>query len=200
VIQLRVAPIVEGHGEVAAFPIVLRNIWFSMLGGVGLEILRPIRGKRNLLVSANHRELERAVLLAANKLAAARPASAKELILILVDADRDLPCVLGPQLTSTAHAARSDKDSICVVTNVEYETWFVAAAESLRNYLPSAADKEFPSDPEGQRFGKGWIKARLRAYSETVDQPKLSAVMDIQLCRRQSASFDKLCRELEKRL
>jgi hypothetical protein len=102
-------------------------------------------------------------------------------------------------LTSAANAARRDKDSVCVVANVEYETWFVAAAESLTRYLNLAGDKMLPSDPERLRLGKGWIKARLPAYSETVDQPKFSAVMDLRLCRRHSPSFDKLCRELEKR-
>jgi hypothetical protein len=192
VIELRIAPIVEGHGEAAAFPVVLRSIWMTMLAGTGLDVLRPIRTKRNVLVSAGKRELERAVLLAASKLAAAQPPATKELILILVDADKDAPCVLGPALTAAAKAARGDKDSACVVANVEYETWFVAAAESLRSYLDLSWDKVLPSDPERLRLGKGWIKARLPAYSETVDQPKLSAAMDLALCRRNSPSFHKL--------
>jgi hypothetical protein len=37
-------------------------------------------------------------------------------------------------------------------------------------------------------------------YAETVDQPRLTAAMDLQMCRERSKSFDKLCRELEKRL
>ncbi|HUE73910.1 MAG TPA: DUF4276 family protein [Pirellulaceae bacterium] len=197
-IELRVAPIVEGHGEVSAFPILLRNIWHLLLGGIAIEVLRPIRNKRNLLAAKDKRELGRAVTLAAMKLAAAKPAAAKELILILVDADRDLPCVLGPEITAAAAAVRRDKGTVCIVANVEYETWFVAAADSLRKYLDLTSDPQLPSDPERLRLGKGWIKARMPTYSETVDQPKLSAVMDLQLCRRQSTSFDKLCRELER--
>jgi predicted ATPase len=42
------------------------------------------------------------------------------------------------------------------------------------------------------------IKSRVK-YSETIDQPAMTADMDLSLCRRRSPSFDKLCRELEKR-
>ena len=197
-IDLRVVSIVEGHGEVSALPLLLRRIW-GLIGGGGLDILRPIRSKRNLLVSATGRELDRAVQLAAHKLTAANPPAAKELILILVDADRDLPCLLGPQLTASAQKARGDKDSVCVVANVEYETWFAAAADSLKAYLNLKRDKVMPLDPERSRQGKGWVKARFSGYSETVDQAKFTALMDLDLCRRRSPSFDKLWREIEKR-
>jgi hypothetical protein len=58
-----------------------------------------------------------------------------------------------------------------------------------------------PEDPEGQRAGKAWVQKRYRGvkYSETVDQPAMTMRMDLSLCRSRSPSFDKLCRELEKR-
>jgi len=37
-------------------------------------------------------------------------------------------------------------------------------------------------------------------YAETIDQVRLTTAMDLNLCRSRSKSFDKLCRELEKRL
>jgi hypothetical protein len=60
-------------------------------------------------------------------------------------------------------------------------------------------DNDPPADPEQQRCGKGWIEHRFKGpkYSETVDQPRLTAAMDLHLCRQHSPSFDKLCRELE---
>ena len=39
-----------------------------------------------------------------------------------------------------AKTARSDVDIMCIVANIEYETWFVAAAESLRDYLSLPVD------------------------------------------------------------
>ena len=125
------------------------------------------------------------------------------LILILVDAEDDCAKLgsLGPLLLARAKAARPDLDISCVIANVMFETWFVAAAESLTEYL-DLEGVEIPDDPELARAGKGWIKKHMRTgrYSERVDQPSLTTKMDLQLCRKRSRSYDKLCRELESRL
>ena len=122
-----------------------------------------------------------------------------KLILILLDADDDLPCELGPKVLQLAYSARSDHNISCVIANVEYETWFVAAADSLSQFLSLKEGESAPTDPESDRCGKGWIKTRFQGikYSKTVDQPKLTAHMDLSMCRRRCPSFDKLCRDLE---
>ena len=54
-----------------------------------------------------------------------------------------------------------------------FETWFAAAAESLRgkNNLPDDLPK--PKDPEQEGLGKGWIKKHLpKKYKETIDQAR----------------------------
>ena len=38
-----------------------------------------------------------------------------------------------------------------------------------------------------------------RKYSETVDQARFASKIDLAICRENSASFDKLCRELTRR-
>jgi hypothetical protein len=92
-------------------------------------------------------------------------------------------------------------DVICVVANIEYETWFVAAAESLCDFLNESIAVDISNDPETQRQGKGWIERHFSGvkYSETQDQPAMTAKMDLAICRKRSPSFDKLCRELELR-
>ena len=89
----------------------------------------------------------------------------------------------------------------CILANVEYETWFVAAAESLRDFLDFPADATNLQAPEKARSGKGWVQRHFKGpkYSQTLDQPRLTARMDLGLCRARSPSFDKLCRELEAR-
>jgi hypothetical protein len=59
-----------------------------------------------------------------------------------------------------------------------------------------------PKDPEIDDLRKSWVSTRIRRakYSETADQPRLTAVLDLSQCRANSPSFDKLCRELEARL
>lgn len=200
--RLVVAPIVEGHGEYNSVRMLLDRVWREICGGTQVDVLRPIREKRNRLGANKDGALSRAVLLASRLLhAESELAPQVSLILILVDADDDLPCVLGPKLLSDARAARNDLDISCVVANVEYETWFVAAAASLSAFIQLQPGETFPTDPESARLGKGWIKKRFTrlSYSETLDQPRLTAQFDLKECRARSKSFDKLCRELQER-
>ena len=197
--RLRVLPIVEGHGEDNSIRILLQRIWGEMLGGEYVEVLKPIRGKRHQLVKAV--ELGKALNLAVLKLRDPRRQT-PSMILVLLDADSDFPCILGPSLLALAREIRADADVSCVIANIEYETWFVAAAESLNEYLDLSDDSAIPGDPERARHGKGWIQKKFLgpSYSETIDQPAMTQAMDLALCRQRSPSFDKLCRELEARL
>lgn len=195
--RLCVAPIVEGHGEDKAVRILLQRIWNELLGQEYIHVLRPIRGSRHKLV--RREDLERAISLAASKLRGACTPGDPTLILVLLDADTDPACTLGPRLLDYATKVRPDADVACVLADVEYETWFVAAAESLRDFL------DFPvatsDSPQKPRAGKRWIQKHFKRpkYSETLDQPGMTAKMDLELCRSKSDSFDKLCRELESR-
>ena len=74
----------------------------------------------------------------------------------------------------------------------------MAAAESLGDVITLRDDERVPESPEEQRCGKHWIQQRMTGvkYSETVDQPRFTARMDLNQCRARSPSFDKLCREL----
>lgn len=196
--RINIAPIVEGQGDDASVRDLLWRTW-NMLGGEHAEILRPIRRPRGKFLKEADVDLERAVGLAANKVLQAGGG----LILILVDAEDDCERLgpLGPRLLARAKAARGDMDVSCVIANVMFETWFVATAESLVKYL-DLTGAAVPEDPEGARAGKGWIKKHMRSghYSETIDQPRLTAKMDLQLCRNRSPSYSKLCREMESRL
>lgn len=195
--RIRVAPIVEGYGEVAAFPILLRRIGEELLGVEYVEVLKPVRQPKSKLLKPE--ETKRAVKLAASKLANAPLADESLLVLLLLDADKDPACTCGPQLMLWMQEGRLGVRMACVLAVMEYETWFVAAAESLSEYLQFSV-KELPDNPEELRLGKGWIKKHYinSKYSETLDQPRMTAAMDLHKCRQRSPSFDKLCRELEK--
>lgn len=197
--RLRVAPIVEGHGEDAAVRTLLQRAWSEVLCGEHLEVIKPIRVKRTKI--GEKEELSRAIDLAALKLDSVST-SGSSLILILLDAEEDCPKDFVPGFLGLARGLRADRDIACVLANPEYETWFVAAASSLAKYLDLAGDEEPPSAPEDSRQGKGWIQRHFRGvkYSPSVDQPAMTAAMDLKLCRAKSPSFDKLCRELEARM
>jgi len=198
--KLWVAPIVEGHGEYHCIRILIERICQELLRGNHVEVLRPFRHSRHSLVKKE--SLEKAVNFAWLKLRQCQTDEDRGMTLLLLDADTDLPCVLGPRLTAEAEQCLSIADIACVVVNIEYETWFIGDAESLRKYLDLSADPAVPESPEQDRLGKAWVEKRFRGtkYSETQDQPCMTASMDLTLCRKRCPSFDKLCRELANRV
>ncbi len=197
--RLRVAPIVEGQGEVQSIRILLERLWYEMLGGEYIDVLQPIRQPRGKLVKES--ELGKAVQLARSKLGNSSGPPDPALVLILIDADEDCAKEWGPKLLEWALRAAPGVDVACVLANVEYETWFVAAAESLDAFLNLSTDVPISDNPEELGSKKAWVEHRFRGtkYSETIDQPRMTQAMDLALCRKRSPSFDKLCRELERR-
>lgn len=80
---------------------------------------------------------------------------------------------------------------------MEYEAWFLAAAASLGGQRELSPHLVPPADAEGIRDAKGWLSRHMqgeRSYRETLDQPALSARLDLDLARSGSPSFDKLWR------
>lgn len=116
-------------------------------------------------------------------------------ILVVLDADDDLPCQLGPSLARRADAARRDVNTCVVIANREKEAWYLAAIESLRGSRGIPADTALPQDPEAVRGAKGWLaEAMGRSYSEVTDQPALSQLFDLELARQRAPSFEKFYR------
>ena len=186
----RLIPIVEGHGDVEAVPLLLRRVFHEHLDRTGIEVLRSIRVPKTKLLQDG--ELEKAVELAA------RQTQNGDAVIILIDADDHCPAELAPKLLLRAVEARPDRDIRVVLANKEYEAWFIAAAESIagrRGLLPDLVPHH---DPESIQDAKGWLTNHSRpgtAYRETLDQPALTQVFDIESARK-SPSFDKLCRDL----
>ncbi len=187
---MRISCIVEGHGESEALPILLRRLRDLIAPELLLEVRKPMRVPRANL--AKEGDLKRYVELAAAQ------TDDDGGVLVLLDADNDLPCELGPRLLGFAQQVRPDRRIRVVAAEREFEAWFLAAAESLRGRRGLPADLTAPEDPEAIRDAKGWLTQRLagRSYRETIDQPALTAVFDIASARR-ARSFDKLYRDVE---
>lgn len=186
----RIASIVEGHGEVQAVPILIRRIAEILVPEQLVDALRPIRVPRSRLLRPG--EIERAVELAA------RRTGPQDGILVLIDAERDPPCKLGPDLFDRASRCRPDRAIRVVLAKCEYEGWFLAAAESLRGARGLSETLQAPPLPEEVRDAKGWLTRHLagdRAYRETLDQPALTGRFDLERARS-AQSFDKLWRDL----
>ena len=187
--QTRIATVVEGQGEVAAVPVLLRRMATEIDPNGWIELPRPYRIGRGSLIRPGG--LETVIATVAEQVG---PGSG---VLVLLDADDDCPAVMGPDLVARAQLARPDLPVVAVLANREFEAWFLAAAPSLRGQRGLSERLERPNDPEGPRDCKGWLSARRtdgHTYKPTSDQAALAAILDLQMARENSRSFDKLWR------
>lgn len=187
---IKIGLVVEGHGDVKAAPILFRRIGYAIDPTVHLDVQQPIRRPRSSLVRTAG-ELERAVELAALK---ARPCGG---VFVLLDSDDDCPATLAPPLLARAESAGMGLPVSVILPQREFEGWFLAAAESIRGKRGLPADLAPPQNPEEIRGAKGWLRERMcgHVYSETIDQPALAAIFDLNQARA-ARSFDKCYRDL----
>jgi hypothetical protein len=180
---------VEGHGECESVPILIRRIAGCLDPGLAVHVPHPIRVPKSKLLKSG--ELERAVELAAMRV------EADGGILVILDSDDDCPAQLAPDLLARTRTARWDLPSAVVLANKEFESWFLAAAQSLQGHRGLPEDLEPPAQPEAIRGAKEWLSQRVGtgAYSANVDQASLTNLFDLDLARR-APSFDKCYREV----
>jgi len=186
--------IVEGDGEVAALPVLLRRIGEWKLPGEYINVPRPIRVRRDQFL--NREEIfSKQLQLAGLKCNEAGEAW----ILILLDADDDCPVSLAEDILRRAAGILPEHKISVVLANREYEAWFLAAGQSL-NGVRGLTITELVAEPDTIRGAKEWLKLRHseKRYGEITDQPALSAAMDLSSAFARSRSFRKLCIEIEK--
>ena len=183
----KIVAIVEGDGEVEAVPLLIRRIASVVAPIFPPTVLSPIRVRRHRILKEG--ELERYV-----SLASARVEEGGR-ILILLDANGDCPASIGPAILERARAVGFDRPVEAVLAKCEYETWLLAAAESIAGTRRILPEISAPPEPESIRGAKEWIDSRMRgSYRPTADQAALTAGFDMELARRRSASFDKMWR------
>ena len=182
---MKIQPIVEGHGDVTALPVLLRRfrddaeVW-------DVDIGTPIRRPRSRLVGE-------AGVRQAVRLAVVHPDCGA--VLILFDGDDDCPAEMGATVQAWAEAASNGTPCRVVLAHREYEAWFLAAIESLRDHRGVRMDAEPHPTPESPRGAKEQLEARMRlgaTYLETTDQPAFSALFSLPDAYRRSRSFRKL--------
>ena len=187
---LKIGCIVEGQGDVAAVPVLIQHIAAERYPEMVIDIPRPIRVNRNQVVLPD--QLEQEVKLATQKI------GGKGAIFIILDSDDDCPAQLGPALLNRASQVHDNLPIAVVLAKHEFEAWFLAAAESLRGKRGLKNDIIPPTNPEEIRGAKEWLYQRMQTgntYSETIDQPALAALFDIEKAR-QADSFDKCYRDI----
>lgn len=182
---MKVYPIVEGHGEVEAVPVLLRRL-LAEARCQHIAVGRPIRRTQSQFRGKEG-------IQGGVRLALLQPECAA--VVILFDGEDDCPKELAAQVRAwTREVARGTPCDV-VVAYREYLTWFLAALESLRGQYGIARDAESPANPESKRDAKSALEEFMptdRAYSETGDQPGMSTNFDMALAHRRNRSFRKL--------
>lgn len=187
---VKISCIVEGQGDVAAVPLLIRRIAAELYPEFAIDIPRPIRVHRNQVIEAD--ALEQEVELASRRI------GEQGAIFIILDSDDDCPAELGPALFHRASQVHNNLPVAVVLAKQEFEAWFLAAAESLRGRRGLKDDIHSPKNPEAIRDAKGWLSQQMgnsRRYRETRDQPALTALFDLEQAR-QADSFDKCYRDI----
>jgi hypothetical protein len=191
--KVSIACIVEGDGDVAALPVLLRRIAAETDVAIALDSPRPIRVPRDKIVKSD--ELEHRVVLAVQK------SEGLGGVLILIDADTDCPSEMGPKLLARARIVRSNVPIAVVLAKHEFETWFLAAAESLRGKRGLPLDFRRPDNPEAIRGAKEHLAQFMpRGYSERLDQPAFADQFSFEEAKQHSRSFRKCYKEVRRLL
>jgi hypothetical protein len=150
---IQISSIVEGHGEVAALPVLLRRLGQALAPGSALHVGRPIRRSKDKLLPPGVFEAD--IELAANQL------TAPGAIVVVIDSDGECPAELGRHLSERARNARPDCRFIITVAHREFESWFLAAASSLAGKRGLSADLMDHPQPESVQGAKEWLRDRM---------------------------------------
>jgi len=197
-------PIVEGDGEVEALPVLLRRLFHEVYQVYDVNIARPknAHGCGNLTAPE---QIERFVAYALLE-------SECDGILVLIDndavqgliegevLDQDCAPAFAHYLAGRIQAMHPTKPVAVVVARWEYEAWFLASLETVGTVVGVPEGTAYEGDVESERSAKGWIERRLppgQKYSETRDQARMTAYLDLESATHRSRSFKRLRHALE---
>lgn len=176
-----VVPVVEGHGEHTAVPVLLRRIGWEL--GWAHEVAQPFRVPRTDL--ADPTKLSHAVSVASRNVPG--PGG----VLVLFDADDDCPVELSARLQSAACDVRCGVE--IVAANREFEAWFLASISALRQHDAVRPDATYPNDPELRRGAKEQLAGLMvTPYREVRHQPAFASLINLEMAWRNSRSFRRL--------
>lgn len=184
----RLVCVVEGHGEVEAFPNLCSRVKDYLQAWDWFVDPQPVRQSRSFFVDERvpspNRPCRTEQTTRAIQLAHRRPADG---VLLTCDSDDDCPAIWGPSakgiVTSVCHG-----DAVMIVR--EYEGWL------LQSFSEAELANAHVTNPESIRGAKGALKRLVPGYKPTTHQLEITRGIDIQQLRGRSDSFDKLVRSL----
>lgn len=186
-----IVPIVEGHGEKEAVPLLLRRI-LSSYEMWNWTVARPIQvGNLNKLKM----KLQSFIKYALKYKDCAG-------ILILLDLDDGCPAMENKNLSEPRHNLYLTCPVSVVFAHREYEAWFLASIETIASDKNNKFSQNliYTKSVESKRGVKEWLSSQLPSgysYKPTVDQARLTNLIDIGIAQQRSRSFRRLCHAVE---
>ncbi len=186
-----IIPIVEGHGERDAVPLLLRRIlyrhqlWYW-------SAARPIQvGNLHKL----KKKLAQFVVHAQKRKDCGG-------ILILLDLDDGCPAREAADLAKQIRNLHLCSPVAVVFAHREYEAWFLASMKAIarNNADRLPPNLRYEGDVEGRRGVKEWLTHQMppgRKYNPAVDQAGFTNLIDIDLTQERSRSFRRLCHAVQ---
>ena len=182
---MNIQPIVEGHGEVDAVPVLLRRL---------RDEARAFRVRCELPDSSQEKPTGPRGRTSQIDPIGSAPTSMRGNHHPF-DSDDDCPKVLVPTLQAIAQDEAGRIPCSIVLAHREYEAWFLASIESLRGKRSVRANADPHPHPEEPRGAKGQLEARMekgKSYHESSDQAALSALFDMKPAFQQCRSFRRM--------
>jgi hypothetical protein len=172
-----IASVVEGHGDVAALPLLIRRVAIECYGCYDVLVPKPHRVPRTQMVRGDF--LQRAVTMQSMRI------TERGGVLVVADADDDCPVELARTLAEFAGS-----EVVVAVANREFEGWFLAGIESLREHRAVKDDAVYVEDPDAKRAAKEELTRLMHEpYNEPLHQPAFASLVSIEEASRRSRSF-----------
>lgn len=188
---MRLLPIVEGDGDKAAVPLLLRRMLQERHEIFDHKVLTPhVRGD----LPSIRQNFDKSFKFALKEQAA---------ILLLVDFDcDDCDCVkaASDELKARANEIHAGWPFEVAFMVKEFETLFLCDTESTRSVLKAIpAATHFPANAETVRGAKEWLSSAMPkgiSYKPTTHQAKICAALNFDFLLTNSPSFAHLDRAL----
>lgn len=185
-----IVPVVEGPGDLAALPPLLRRILGERLGRYDIGVVKPksAKGRSTLL-----KRFEDFLSYAAFE-------SDCVAILVLLDSDENCPITLTNDLTPRCNQGGLTQPVAIVCARREYEAWFLASLDTIKGHAEIPETASIAGNVEDVRNPKQWLTDQMpagRKYKETSHQASLTPLIDLNLAHANSRSFRRLCHAVE---
>ena len=188
-----IVPVVEGPGDVSAFPSLLGRILWERY-----ERTDVIVAQGNMVVRANGRRKLESKL--ENFLQHAQNKPQCDAILVLLDADDGCPVNLAQGILKRCEQLGLTSPVEIVCAHREYESWFLASLDTIKGQRGISDTAALSHGAEDVQNPKQWLTNQMppgRAYKETTHQAPLTQHIDIGMAHNNSRSFRRLCHALE---